>query len=163
MSISNHWSQQFHSVPGCSAQIAAQLDQLVGSLFMRAGSEFQDFQSGGGTLLFLTSGRIRVQAAHKPGPHIRYFQAGSDISQVFTNACLLSQIDSRSRVIAESDVHAVTLDQDAFTTLMIASQEFRALLHRLCGQRIINLLRQDTESRHRNHHGSGTPTTNHLL
>ncbi|NKB26652.1 MAG: hypothetical protein GKR99_03420 [Rhodobacteraceae bacterium] len=104
----NNWSRHFAHVPGLPASVAAQLDQLAGQLFVRQGSQFHPFASGREALLFLTSGCIRVHDDDKPGPHIRYVRADPDVGKTIVNACLIARTCARSRLIAQTDVQAVT-------------------------------------------------------
>ena len=157
----NNWSRDFPHVPGLPASVAARLDQLAGQLFVRQGSQLHPFASGGEALLFLTSGCIRVHDDGKPGPHIRYVRADPDVGKTIVNACLIARTSARSHLVAQTDVQAVTLDEQVFATLLATSADFRAVMYRFCAQRVCTLLGQFPQVRSQGKTAGGHATQSH--
>ncbi len=90
-------------------------------------------------LLFLLSGRVRVQQVNENGREIVLFRAEAGQSCVMTTAGLLSEQDSFADGIAENAVEAAALPRSTFDHLMGASAEFRNFVLAAYNKRIRDL------------------------
>lgn len=91
------------------------------------------------SLLFLTSGTVRVQHVSNTGRKVVLFRIHSGESFDLITACILAGEDFCAQGVAETDVEATLIPRTAFDELMKVSPEFRAFVFEACSKRITDL------------------------
>ena len=93
------------------------------------------------SLLFLLSGRVRVQQTSESGRDIVLYRVEAGESCVLTTACLLAHEPYAAEGITETDVTAVAIPRGTFDRLMASSREFREFVLTAYARRITDLFR----------------------
>lgn len=93
------------------------------------------------TLLFLTSGAVRVQQRSDGGREIVLYRVEAGQSCVMTAAATMAFGDHEAEGVAETDVAAAALSNEAFDALLSESRAFRRFVMTAYARRISDLFR----------------------
>ncbi len=93
----------------------------AGQQIFGAGDPCQNFY-------YLLQGSIRVDLIAKSGKSILLYRFGANETCILTTSCLLSGEDYCAEAHVEKDIHALTLSEGEFLSLLATSAEFRQLV-----------------------------------
>ena len=140
MSTRTLWREKFPELarlPGPASRI---LEQRALPMTCRAGTQLFSPDTEAKSLLLLMSGTVRVQQLSDTGREIVLYRVHAGEGCILTAACLMAHEEYSAEGIAETDIEAVSIPQDAFDELMATSPEFRALVFKSYSDRITDLL-----------------------
>ncbi len=135
-----NWRDSFPElahVPEADARI---LDQRAKRITSPAGTRLFGPDTPAKNLLLLISGTVRVQQLSDAGREIVLYRVHAGEGCILTAACLMAHQDYSAEGIAETDIEAIVIPQDAFDELMAGSADFRALVFKSYSDRITDLL-----------------------
>lgn len=127
------------------------LQDMPAALWQRFEREATYIEAPAGTVLFessgpcqafpmLLSGSVRVAKTGANGRELQLYRVLPGESCIITSSCLLGEAAYPARGVAESNLTAVVVPRPLFTQLIEQHSPFRAVIFRLFGERLAELM-----------------------